>query len=160
MNKTLLLQTSAGNQGNQNEDCWLEIFHLSIKRRKATGFMSLWVNHWKFNQVTTKSQVDFFSKTCRKSSKTEQVFYIFKIIYNHSQNIWDQLKFSCEIAHYRNSLFSVFQEVSATINKFSFWREDWLLGYHSMKFRHFPDICWFPKMLSLKLFGNSYIPCL
>ena len=26
------------------------------------------------------------------------------------------------------------------LTKFSFWQEDWALGYHSMKFRLFPDI--------------------
>ena len=37
------------------------------------------------------------------------------------------------------------------------------LGYHSMGFKHFPDVFQFPKILSLKPFGNSwsnsYIPC-
>ena len=36
---------------------------------------------------------------------------------NNLQNIWDQLKFSCEIAHHRKSLISVFQEFSDSINK-------------------------------------------
>ena len=36
---------------------------------------------------------------------------------NNLQNIWDQLKFSCEIAHHRKSLISVFQEFSASINE-------------------------------------------
>ena len=44
--------------------------------------------------------------------------------------------------------------------KFSFWRGDWGLGYHSMGIRHFPNISSFPKILTLKSFGNSYIPCL
>ena len=34
----------------------------------------------------------------------------------------------------------------------SFWRGNWALGYHSMGFRHFPDISEFPKILS---FDNS-----
>ena len=46
--------------------------------------------------------------------------------------------FSCKIAHYGKSLISVFQEFSASITKLSFWKEDWALGYHFMKFRHFP----------------------
>ena len=37
--------------------------------------------------------------------------------YNHSQNIWDWLLFSCEIAYYRKSLISVFQEFFASIKK-------------------------------------------
>ena len=26
------------------------------------------------------------------------------------------------------------------LTKFSFWQEDWALGYHSMKIKRFPDI--------------------
>ena len=44
--------------------------------------------------------------------------------------------------------------------RFSFLRGDWGLGYHSMGIRHFPNISSFPKILTLKSFGNSYIPCL
>ena len=55
----------------------------------------------------------------------------------------------------KNLIFD-FQEIFATINKMLFWQEDWALGYPSMKFRHFPDISQFPKVLSLKLFGNSW----
>ena len=44
---------------------------------------------------------------------------------------------------------SVFQELSASINKISFWQGDWALGYHSIKFRQFPDISQFPKIVSL-----------
>ena len=40
----------------------------------------------------------------------------------------------------------------------------WALGNNSMRFWDFSDISCFPKILSLKLFGNStgysYIPCL
>ena len=36
---------------------------------------------------------------------------------NQSQNIWDQHWFSCELAHYENSLISVFLELVASINK-------------------------------------------
>ena len=35
---------------------------------------------------------------------------------------------------------SVFQEFFDILNKISFWQENWALEYHSMKFRHFPDI--------------------
>ena len=33
---------------------------------------------------------------------------------------------------------------------FWFWEEDWALGYNSMGFWDFPEISWFPKILSLK----------
>ena len=32
------------------------------------------------------------------------------------------------------------------MTKFSFWQEDWALGYQSMRFRHLPDI---PDFLTL-----------
>ena len=58
----------------------------------------------------------------------------------------------------------MFKSFFLVLTKFSFWRRDWPLGYHSMGFRHFPDASWFPKILSHKSFGNwwgnSYIPCL
>ena len=46
------------------------------------------------------------------------------------------------------------------LTKFSFWEEDLALGYTSITFWHFLNIFWFAKTLSLKSFGNSYIPCL
>ena len=52
------------------------------------------------------------------------------------------------MAHSGKSLISVFQEFIASINKLSFWRGGWALGYHSMRFRHFLDISYFPKILS------------
>ena len=45
-------------------------------------------------------------KRSRASLKQETVYRD-----NHSQNIWDKLYFSCEIAHYGKSLISVFQEI-------------------------------------------------
>ena len=50
------------------------------------------------------------------------------------------------------------------LTKFSFSQEDWALGYYSLNFLEFPDISWFPEILSYKLFGNSwensFMPCL
>ena len=47
--------------------------------------------------------------------------------------------------------------------KFSFWEEDWALGYNSIKFWDL-DVSQFPKIPSFRsfgnLWGNSYIPCL
>ena len=34
------------------------------------------------------------------------------------------------------------------LTKFSFWQEDWAPDYHSMRFRHFPDISYFLRSLS------------
>ena len=41
------------------------------------------------------------------------------------------------------------------LTKCSFLQEGWALGYHSAKFTRFPNISKFPKILSLKSFGNS-----
>ena len=30
-------------------------------------------------------------------------------------------------------------KISLELTKFSFWQEDYTLGYHSLKFRHFTD---------------------
>ena len=37
--------------------------------------------------------------------------------YNHSENIWDWIWFSCEIAHYGKNLISAFEEFFANIKK-------------------------------------------
>ena len=36
--------------------------------------------------------------------------------------------------------FLFLKNVLLALTKFSFWSGDWALGFHSMKFRHFPDI--------------------
>ena len=41
---------------------------------------------------------------------------------------------------YEKSLISDFNSFSLVLTKFSLWQENWALGYHSMGFRHFPDI--------------------
>ena len=38
-------------------------------------------------------------------------------IYNHGQNIWDKLLFSCQIVHYGKSSISIFLEFFVTIDK-------------------------------------------
>ena len=48
-----------------------------------------------------------------------------------------------------------FSSLLLVLTKLSFQQGDWALGYYSMKFRKFPDISKFPKILSLKAFDNS-----
>ena len=64
----------------------------------------------------------------------------------------------------RKVLLLFFGTFLLVLTKFSFWQGKWALGYHFMKCRHFPNISWFPKSLSLQWFGNSWgnpsIPCL
>ena len=38
-----------------------------------------------------------------------------------------------------------FQGVLLVLTKFSFWEEDWTLGYNSMQFWHYSELSWFPK---------------
>ena len=42
--------------------------------------------------------------------------------------------------------FLFFKSFLLVLTKFSFWLGDWTLGYHSVKFRHLPQIFWFPKI--------------
>ena len=44
--------------------------------------------------------------------------------------------------------FSNFLQVLAT---FTFWEEDWALGYNSMKSRDFPEMSYFPKIRSFQV---------
>ena len=44
-------------------------------------------------------------------------YTIASINYNHSQNIWDWLWFSYEIAHYGKTLISVFEDILASVKK-------------------------------------------
>ena len=53
--------------------------------------------------------------------------------YNHGQNIWEKLKFSCEIVHYGKCWISIFKESFASI-------DNWALGYNSTKFRHYSQL--------------------
>ena len=43
------------------------------------------------------------------------------------------------------------------LTKFSFWKEGWAVSYNSITLEIFLI---FPNFLSIKLFGNSHIPCL
>ena len=56
--------------------------------------------------------------------------------------------------------FYFFRDFLLVLAKFSFWGGSLGLGYNSMKFWDFANISWFPKILSLQPFGNSYISCL
>ena len=71
--KTLLLQTRANNQGNQNEGqvpdtiiVDLKIFQLLIETRKATCFKYLQVNCCKINQVNIKMPCGCLGKGIQK----------------------------------------------------------------------------------------------
>ena len=71
--------------------------------------------------------------------------------------VWDSALWEKFNSNFLNSFL-------LALKKFSFWEEDWALGYNSMKTWHLLNSFYFPKILSLKLFGNwwgnSYISCL
>lgn len=46
-------------------------YDFKTKQKKATGFKSLGLNSWDITQVTSKSQMNFLDKTCKKMSKTQ-----------------------------------------------------------------------------------------
>ena len=76
-----------------------------------------------------------------------------------------KFQFLYETTHYGKSSISIFQQSFYNIDKKKlFWKEDWVLGYNSMKFKDFLDFSYFPKIVSRKSFGNlwgtSYVPCL
>ena len=75
-----------------------------------------------------------------------------------SQGVWEYLGLALVFVWGSASYFSKFFRLVLT--KLSFWWEDWVLDCHSINFSQFPDFSLFPKILSLKPFGNSYIPCL
>ena len=69
-----------------------------------------------------------------------------------------QTLLSCEIAQCVKTLIAIFQEFSASIKKSLVLGEDWVLRYNYMKISDFTDLTdlsKFPKILSLKFFGNS-----
>ena len=57
---------------------------------------------------------------------------------NHWENIWDKLKFSCEISHYGKNSASVFQDIFISTNKTFNLGEQ--LCIKSIKLWGFPDI--------------------
>ena len=63
-------------------------------------------------------------------------------------------KFSFETAHYGKSSTSFFQNIFTSTDKGFISGAG--LTTKSIKFWGFPDITLFPKILSLKLFGNSW----
>ena len=56
----------------------------------------------------------------------------------------------------RNVWYQLLHVFWQLLPKFNLWKEDWALGYVSTQIWDFPNIFLFPKILSLKLFGNSW----
>ena len=49
--------------------------------------------------------------------------------------------------------FAIFYQ---KMSKFGFWLDDWLLAIKSKHLRDFLEVSYFPKVLSLNSFGNSW----
>ena len=88
---------------------------------------------------------------------------LFDQLYNHSQNIWDKLKWNSALWEMFNfSIFQLFQlfqmfQFLLVLTKFSFREEDWALHNSSMKSGGFLlDTSKFPKILSLNSFSSSW----
>ena len=56
----------------------------------------------------------------------------------------------------RKSLILLLRVFWLLLPKFNFWKGVWALGYVSTQIWDFPNISLFPKILSLKSFGNSW----
>ena len=69
------------------------------------------------NPITFKEDPLFPRETLMKSGWFNISLHLMGSGYNYSQNIWDKLKLSCEIAKYVKVLISIFRQFFASINK-------------------------------------------
>ena len=76
--------------------------------------------------------------------------------YNPGQNIWNKIDKSSKTGQDKKSLTPLSRVFWLLLPKFNFWKGDWALGYVSTQIWDFPNIFLFPKILSLKSFGNSW----
>ena len=61
-------------------------------------------------------------------------------------SIDNHLQISMRLTIVREKFKLCFSTVFAVIDKKKlFWQEDWALGYHCIRLRHFPHISYFPK---------------
>ena len=90
-----------------------------------------------------------------KNGKSEHTIEcIFGLVYNHSQNIWDKVQFSCDMVHYGKVEFLFFRRFLLVLTKFSFCMEELALGNNSMKFWDFPDMSTYSRQ---KFSGLSWM---
>ena len=110
------------------------------------------------------------SRLLRKSSQIDDLTYSYQnsiIVKEELQSFTIYLRINL-VFMWNSALWEMFnfcflRDFLPVVTKFSFWHEDWTLGYYSTTFRNFPHIFEFPKILILKsfdsLWGNSYRPC-
>ena len=80
------------------------------------------------------------------------------IIYNYNpgQNIWHKVKKYSKNGQNIKNVISNFVCFWQLFSAFNFWKVDWALDCVSTHIWHFSNISSFPKILSLKSFGNSW----
>ena len=88
--------------------------------------------------------------------KNSNSFLVANVFYNPSQNIWRKVKkYSKIVQDFKNIISKFACSFSHILPTFNLYKEDWTLGCVSTHIWHFSNISEFPKILSLKLFGNS-----
>ena len=119
----------------------------------SVAVSSIITQSWLWGSLISVIKSTYFHAIKRKSWKQLGslllMWYSVAPRFNHSQNIWDKLYFSCEIAHCVFQ-FLFFRRFLQVLKKVSF-REEWGLGNNSIKFWNLPDFFLFPKVLSLKV---------
>ena len=75
---------------------------------------------------------------------------------NPGQTIWNKIDKSSKTREEKKSLKSTFACFLLLLPKFIFCKRDLRLRYVSTLISHFPNICLFPKILSLKSLGKSW----
>ena len=74
------------------------------------------------------------------------------LFYNHRQNIWDKLWFSCKITHYGKSSICILQEFFPTIDNIFILGMTWALGYIIQ--RSFEIFLIFSNLLKSEVFSR------
>ena len=88
----------------------------------------------KENRTKTKLKSTFFLKL------SGQVFLYFRGVPTIIHKIFEtNSSFHMKYCSTRKVKRLFFKSILLVLTKFSFWQEEWTLGYHSMNFRHFPN---------------------
>ena len=94
-----------------------------------------WISFQKIATLLDK----IFGTRYRKHTKLERIRKLWYLLHNYM--LW-------------HNFWVLFQS-------FYFWKRGWVLEFMCIQFSHFPNICYFPEILIIKLFynlwGNSYI---
>ena len=81
---------------------------------------------------------------------------LLKIPYNPGQNIWNKIEDPVKLQRKRKTWYLLLRVYWLLLPNFNIWKRHWAVGYVSTQIKYFPDISLFPKIPSLKSFGNSW----